>query len=367
MFATKLNNPDVFENLTISLLDFSRESDMVDLSTNFYYQGIITDRCRNEIPGYPVAKEIKDISIFQKTIYNKFNHQDNCQFFVRPYFEGFVVRLYNVEGYWIMSTNKCIDAFSSRYQQDISDMSFGDMFVDILKNQLNIQSLTAFIGDYQLKSSNCYFFLVGHPALYKTIKTPYIYQLYSTVYKDNILIESENIIDFPHIQSVVYTCLNTNIINNQNQGLVLEGMNERFVWFSPKYRLQRIINSHKYKLSLLLDLNDNIEYKQLYCQLYPESIDLFTEIEDIKILFCKEAHCLYVIRHIKKNFIQTNNKSLHYFVSDKSNENNLFANYIKYRQNIYLDDVIHIFNSYNRESKFLFLKSYVDSNFTLLQ
>jgi hypothetical protein len=363
MFATKASNPEVLNNLKISLLDFSRESDMVDISTKFFYQGIIVNRLNNEIPGYPVAKEVKNISQFQQIIYDKFNYRENFQFFVRPYLEGFVVRLYCVDNFWIMSTNKCIDAFSSTYN---SDLTFGDIFIEILKSNFNIQSMNEFISNYQLKKSNCYFFIVGHPSIYKTIDKSYIYQLYSTKYIDNVLTEGENINDFPHIQSLVYPSINQHIIDTENKGLVIEGMNERYVWFSPKYTLQRIINSHKNKLSLLLELNENQDLKQLYCQLYPESIELFQEIEGVKMLFCKEAHSLYVIRHIRKNFIQTNNKTLHYFVSDKSNDNNLFANYIKNRQNMYIDDIVHIYNTYSRESKFLFLRPYISSKSILL-
>jgi len=344
---------------------------MCDLETEFYYQGAITtidDDCVAE--GYSVAKEIDELPKFQQVICDSFG----SGLILRPYLEGFVVRIYYFEDNWFISTNKCLDAYTSNYN---SEKSFGDMFEEILKSyierdyvendiELDIEkglNLTdEFLGN--LDKECCYFILVGHPELKTTIKinSPYMYLLYATKYIDGCLNIINNIPFIPSIHNISCSSMNKTSIENENKGFVLETYNRRYVWFKPSFKYIRKRNSHKSMASFILDLMDDKKQCQEYFEIYPEHQKYLQEINDAKVEFCKEAHQLYITRHIRKTFIETSNKSLHYFVSDKANENNLFAIYLQKRQRMFLDDIIRIFDEYPRTSKFIFLRSFLETN-----
>lgn len=363
--VSNLNKSQILNQLQIQNLEV--DTSMCDIQSPFHYQGVIIDNVESGVciaPGFPVAKEIDDITTFQKIITEMFGKG----MLLRPYLEGFVVRIYNYENNWFMSTNKCLDAYTSNYN---SDKTFGEMFEEVLKCYFdkedielgyNLQTIDDFISN--LDKSYCYFFLVGHPELKVThkIENPYLYLLYATSSVDGEIITLKTIPNIPSIYEVACPFINSQMINKESKGFVLESSNKRYVWFSPTFKYIRKRNSHKYLGSFLLELNENPQQCVEYYKMFPEHSKYQDMINEAIDSFCKDAHKLYVTRHIKKSFIETSNKSLHYFVSDRSNQNNLFGIYLKTRQNMYLEDILKIFTQYPRTSKFIFLRSYLSND-----
>jgi len=369
-----IKSSKVFNDLTIDVLNVNKE--MCDIKTPNVLQGTISDKFSEQkiVDGYVVAKEVDTIGVFQEKIIEKFGQN----FILRPYIDGFVVRIFNYNDTWIMSSNKCLDAYTSSYH---SSMSFGEMFEDALSNLnttvkskcsdefdlLSMPEFEQFLSYttdmenlvYQFNKDYIYYFIVEHPNTNPSITRPYLYLLFVKSKLTHQCVDSSHI-NVPHISKISLPLMNSQVIANENKGFVLENCNERIVWFKPEYKVVRNRSNHKYLGSYLLHLNEHPDEKALYLQQFPEHIKYFNQIDDAIFEFCKEAHELYVIRHIQKQFTNTDNKSLHFFVSDKSNSNNLFAIYIKQRQRMFIDDVIEIFNTYyQRESKFVFLRKYL--------
>jgi len=362
--VSNISQSNILNQLQIQNLEV--DSSMCQIQLPFHYQGIIIDNVESGIciaPGYPVAKEVDDIQSFQSIITEMFGKG----LLLRPYLEGFVVRIYNYDNHWFMSTNKCLDAYNSNYN---SDKTFGQMFEEVLEGYFdnedielgyNLHSIDDFIGN--LDKTYCYFFLVGHTEFKVTdkIEKPYLYLLYATSNVDGQITTSKTIPNIPSILEVACPYLNQHIIEKETKGFVLETANKRYVWFAPSFKLIRKRNSHKFLGSFLLELNENPQQCAEYYKMFPEHLKYQDMINEAITNFCKDAHKLYVTRHIKKSFIETSNKSLHYFVSDRSNQNNLFGIYLKTRQNMFLEDVMKIFHQYPRTSKFIFLRSYLST------
>lgn len=375
MFAN-LKASKVLEELYIDVINVEKE--MCDISTPTVYQGTIYDKFTEDkiVEGYVVAKEVDTIAKFQEQIIKNFGNS----FVLRPYIDGFVVRVYHYNNHWFMSTNKCLDAYTSNYS---SSMTFGEMFEDTLtklnsKSSVNsthefdllsmpefeqFTSYTTIVEDLipQFNQDYIYYFIVEHPEHNSSVENPNMYLLFAKCKTTHQLVNSTDI-NVPHISKISLPSLNSKVIANEKKGFVLENHNERIVWFKPEFKVVRNATNHKYLGSYLLYLTENPAEMELYIQQNPDHTKYFEQIQDAIVEFCKEAHELYVIRHIQKTFTNTDNKSLHFFVSDKSNDNNLFAIYIRERKRMFLADVIGVFNKYyKRESKFIFLRKYLST------
>ena len=79
------------------------------------------------------------------------NNLDNNQLFIEYSIEGSLIRLYNYDDKWILSTKRCIDASKSKW---LSNKNFVELFYECLGN-INF--------DQAIDPKYCYSFIISHP------------------------------------------------------------------------------------------------------------------------------------------------------------------------------------------------------------
>lgn len=353
----------------------------LDKETDFVYQGdIYKDNSRNElfVKGVPVCKEVKTFDELSKLYLNEelktLNNTFKNKYRVRQFLDGTMLRVYYDfdMNEWKLSTNRCLNAFVSKW----SNMySFGDYFRQLLMKKVNFDEsmnieLSKILDDYLLLNNQyIYYFLIGSKDMkvVEPIEEDYIYLLYVLERKkdDHLNYNYFNVVDvivpyISYVPSIDYDFETKDLcLNELKRGLLIENENKRYVWFFEDYQTKRKQHGRNKYLGLTLIelLNKNDIYKDEYFLLNPEHKEYCKDIYNAKLMFCSEAHLIYKKRYIQKQFIKVS-AEIHYFVKK------LYEKYItvfkktKINKPTLLKDVIDFYdNDFNKYSKFIFIRS----------
>ena len=246
----------------------------------------------------------KDLIEDRLSLFDSFNFYES--------FEGSVLRLFYFSDKWFLSTNKKIDAFTSKWS---SRYSFGELFINALQHELLINkdfknsfklndnilvdfqnSLDKNKKDNRIvcdspKDSESFLFHIATVEHYKYID----YDLKLCKPKKLDIKNSQDLFDY----------VDKNVDYKYSQGILCSSSNNLDHF--------KILNSHYKKMSVVRGNVPNINFRYFqirhdedmvkkYRELYPNYNMFFEESENILDLISKNIYNAYVNRFIKKNY-----------------------------------------------------------------
>lgn len=240
---------------------------------------------------YSTSKEVFDNLIEYSKVY--------------PSYEGSVLRLFNWNNEWFLSTHKKINAFNSRWG---SSKSFGDMFLE----QLGISDLQD-VNKLELNKSKVYTFLLRTNmenrivCLYDDLKLFYIGSFdrqRDFVYENDTFPRVDNIPDIKYAvntyeQMVEYI---TKSDEYKEQGVVLVTQNGRSVKFlNTKYTelFQLRHNETNIIKAYIMNLQEGTH--EQFLNLYEEHIEKFRHFDRAFSNIVFNIYRNYISRYIKNN------------------------------------------------------------------
>jgi len=342
---------------TISSLNIDTKTITIDnlkKDTEFVIQGnILNENKELVIKGIPVCKELSSFDELRE-IYEKDIHK----YRFRKFMDGTMIRVYNYQDKWYVSTNRCLEAKQSKWG---SNKSFGDYFYELLTKLYHKEE--TFENEEELfnkwfNKNFTYYFLIGSKEMnvVENIEEDYIYLL-SVLDKEFKEVDNWDFI-YKFVPELKKEDMNNdNLLKEENRGFMIYNTNERYVYFVNNYQEKRNkFGNEKYLGLRLIDLIWDKEKHLLeqYLDKYPEHKRFVGDIKNTAKLFCKEAHILYKRRYIQKQFIQSS-PELHYFVKK------MYENYLNDIKNglskpTLLKDIEDKFYEYSKYSKFVFLR-----------
>jgi hypothetical protein len=255
--------------------------------------GIILDKNNFKIVCYTFNKLSDEIDI------PEYLNKDNL--YIENAIEGTLVRYFNYNEKWILSTKKCIDASKSRW---VSTKTFHELFEDCLFVK-NIENIT------NLNPNYCYSFIITHPDNNIVVKytEPVLYHISTRdmvtmseievnidiVKSIRTLIPKDNIKDI--IQNVMITrqlCYEGVIFIDSNYN--------RWKFKSPYFnRAREIWGNTNNRLFRYIELRKDVNLLDEYLMYFPNDQSIFSNYEyRIKIL-CSQILSIYTGKHILKD------------------------------------------------------------------
>jgi hypothetical protein len=368
----------------------------LDKDTEFVYQGhIFNNSNRDEllVKGVPVCKEVKSFSELSQLYLDEPKVEQENQTFknkfrVREFLDGTMLRVYYDKelNEWKLSTNRCLDAFMSKW----SNMySFGEYFKKLLVKKLKLDGSSQYMSEnmnidlskifdeyLSLNNDFIYYFLIGSTDMkvVEPIDEDYIYLLYvlegpceSIPTTNNFNVVDVIVPYISYVPCIDYDFATMDLcLSDIKRGLLIENDNKRYVWFVEEYQKKRKqYGRNKYLGLTLIELMDKHKYNSHnyladeYFVLNPDHKDYCKDIEKAKLMFCRSAHSTYKKRYIQKQIVKVK-PELHFFVKK------LYEKYItqlketKTKSPTLLKDVIEFYdNHFNKYSKFIFIRSYL--------
>lgn len=275
-------------------------------SENIIHRGLVYFNDIFISQSLPYTIETFNVIEFKKCV-EKYNISD---LFFFPSYEGTLLRMFNFEQKWYLTTNRCFNANRSRWG---SDKSFGFMFDEALLN-FGFNNRSSF--ESTLDDSKQYFFLLCSTDKNRIVcnffKKQHIFHI-GTVINDTINFDIEIGIErpsqlkfetFDEIQKFVNEC-----DPFKNQGLIC---------FVPDGRQIKIFNTEYRKLCNVRNNEPSIKFRYLQIRnnqeqidslkaLYPEMIIEFDKYEKILDNISHIYYKAYVNRYIYHNFIDLPN------------------------------------------------------------
>ena len=248
---------------------------------------------------------------------------DQCTFYDSH--EGSVIRMFNYDGKWFLSTNRKLNAFSSKWS---SRTSFGSAFQEALEYEYTHNTGLREIMTYNEGTDNIiekfqdildkkkqYMFLLLNNDENRIVcdppSRPTFFHVGTFVNSQLIMDDDEEDIKIP--KPLKHTFANIDelfdYVNNRVNYMFLQGV----IVFTPGNKQYKIFNSdYKYLYNVRgNELSINFRYLQIRMDkqlnedirfLYPKSVDKFEDYENYLYLIAKNIHSLYIERFIKKNY-----------------------------------------------------------------
>lgn len=331
------SNPSNQVNPNLFIQNFY-DSKNLELSTPFVVQGNILDENQQIIcKGLPISKEL----LSWENIVEKYQEQ---KYFIRPFYEGSLLRVFHYSDKWNIATSRKLDAFQSKWG---SLTSFGELFQNFLKKEY-MMSLEDFFNS--LKTEFVYYFLFTsesvfyiHPSSSSSLK------LFFILNKNGERVTSEK--EFvPYIEYLSFDSIHQKYLNNELLGVVLENESERYTLFSQNYeKRKKLYGTKKYLAQRILELLENNAERTEYTQYFPEAKKYFQMVEFELRYFCKKVHKTYMQRYIQKNFVEVE-PAVNHFVKL------LHANYKESKKVTNYQHVLDTFKSLSVDSKFCYIR-----------
>ena len=300
---------------------FSYEQD-VDLrnaeNTEFVHQcrGVIFHNDEIVMKSFPKTVEYscKDIATIKKTLEDIFGE---CTFFRSE--EGTLIRVFNFNGKWYISTHRKLDAFKSKWA---SKDSFGELFEKAVgyefdSNEEFNKALSDISGETVfdkfknfLDVQKQYMFLLRNTTDNRIVclapKNPTIYHVGTFIngmvdLNDNIFVTKPRKVNFLDVDDLCFYA-DTEIDYNHYQGVIV---------FAPNNKQYKIINNDYQELFNIRGNEPSIKFRYLQVRmikrqldglyfLYPEMSGKFDEYENILFRISGKIHNAYMQRFIKK-------------------------------------------------------------------
>jgi len=284
-------------------------------------QGIISIDGKFITPGIPVPKEMM---IYDDEV----NNINLKNYIIMPALEGTLIRVFNYNEKWIISTNKKLNAFDSYWG---SSKSFGKIFLEKI-NETDPEIFSI------LDKDKIYIFFLKTDKTNKIVcnqteeESITIFGTYEKMNSDlpivkipNILYDDTKIMEFEKIYDI-HMYVNSSVENNiTRQGLILFSKDESnphvIKILDPKYKFLFDIRDnnpsiHSRLIELLLSSN-NFYLNKFADIIYPERKKEFELIDEKFAKMIKYISLTYVQRHIKCDpYVWISPPILHYFVED---------------------------------------------------
>jgi len=286
-------------------------------------------------------------------------------------FEGTIVRLFEVDNKWFLSTHRKINAFKSRWSEEIT---FGDLFLKALHRtgKVNVDELNPI-----LNRNYVYTFLIRNTIKNRLVcdpcgnsENPVIYYTgsfnrtdnFSFVWDDNFKIfERPEKLSFSSKDDIIAYVSKSNY--KKNSGVIVYHTNPK----TNKIQPIKITNpEYKYYASLRgNEPNIILRYIKMrghpfyidFIELYKEHEDKFTNIEKLFYKSINNITIAYVNRYIKKQYVEL--PQCEFYIMKKCHQWHLQD---KTHNKINIDRVREIFDNYDPYILYRIYKLYDNYN-----
>ena len=284
----------------------------------------VVKRCRGLVfhgdelvlQGFPFNPEFNDSEVDK--ILEALGDFKECRFFDAH--EGAVIRVFNFNGKWFVSTHRKIDAFTSKWS---SPESFGEIFLTSLEAEVeNNDKLRNYLPNGEnllqrffstLNPDRQYMFLIRNTKDNRIVclapQRPTLYHVGTFV--DGELDLDDNV-GVPHPKE--HRFLNVDELARYASGVDMKEM-QGVVAFLPGNNQVKVLNE-RYQYYFHLRGNEaSVKYRYLHVrmskrqsrdfhELYPEHTKIFEEYEDIIYEIARNLHRAYVNRFINHHYVR---------------------------------------------------------------
>ena len=269
--------------------------------------------------------------------------------------EGTLIRVFNHNDKWYITTNRKLDAFTSYWS---SQESFGKIFVNALftiyPNNINM-ILETFLNN--LQKEKIYFFLLkstNENRIVCNVTPPYVY--YIGHYKkdeQNILnYQEDELVEFPRIEKInditsteeLYDYVENKTNPFEYQGLIMfhKTQNTQLKILNKEYlSYWKLRNNNPNLYVRYLELRQSEDLEK-FIQLYPKFVVISDRIENHIIEITKKIYDAYIDRFIKKKYISL--PKYEYLILRKAHEWHVQN---RTQNKIYRNKILNIINSEN--------------------
>jgi hypothetical protein len=280
-------------------------------------RGVVFDKEKLVMQAFPYTIEytVKDSVLLKSSLDPIFK---DCRFYDSH--EGALIRMFNYNNKWFVSTHRKLNAFNSKWG---SKESFGSSFNNALEYEYSHNSdLQKAIpsGDESimerfqstLDTSKQYMFLVRHCAEHRIVcnypENPTMYHVGTFVKRKLVMTECCNI---PHPKE--YTFSNQDELNDHVSNIDIRDL-QGIICFSPNNKQIKVVNDTYQDFFLARGNEPSIKFRYLQIRLdyrlndmlhklYPHMISTFNDIENNIYDISKNIYTSYVQRFIKKQFV----------------------------------------------------------------
>jgi hypothetical protein len=275
----------------------------------------------SHIPEY---NENDDITKILSTI--PYDAKNPSKMFYFPSEEGTMIRVFNFETKWYVSTHRRLDAFKSKW---CGKESYGDIFKRSLEF-LGINDLDAFLET--LDKTKVYFFFVRNTHENRIVcnapQNPMLYYIGSLDYngKFNLVYtfrganeakDSSLLGKVPRLESIMFKSYGQVFkYVRETDPLVRQGLiiiredGKQVKILNSKYQLYSQVRGNEASIKFrYLNVRTNPVYSRMLAELYPEFIPSFTLYENTIYKVAKNIHTTYMERFIKKQHVVTDKLS----------------------------------------------------------
>lgn len=281
-------------------------------------RGILVSDNKIVLQTYPYSEEY---TTEDKEIESLSNENFNELKFVEAH-EGSIIRVYNYNNKWYISTHKKIDSFRSKWS---SKTSFGQQFLDALSvaiknsnelsSQITFDSETKFESQFfdTLDTSKCYCFLVRNTNENRIVSKPYAEPTlfhtgtfnmsdFSHDFETTCGINQPKELTFENFEQLKEHVENINI--DELQGVIVYKGEKHIKITSPEYARMFEIRGNEPSIKFrYLQLRLDKEKTDTLYSLYPKFTDTFEEYENTIYKICQNIYESYVKRYIHKQYV----------------------------------------------------------------
>ena len=321
-------------------------------------RGVVYNEENIVMNAFPYTIEYNDEEkeIINEKLGNIFNE---CVFF--DSYEGSLIRMFNFNGKWFISTHRKLDAFNSRWS---SSESFGLISTKTLITEYNKNSnFREFIGEVKpeesileifkslLNPSYQYMFLVLNTSENRIVclapDNPTLYHVGTFI--EGCLKFDENV-GIPYTDRKVFTSID-DVIDFVRMDVNIQYL-QGVICFAPNNIQYKIINKTYQDLFKIrgnepslkfryLQIRMNKEHNKSLYDLYPEKVNMFDECENSIYDLSVKIYSLYVKKYIKKENLQQISKDEFNIIS----ECHAWYKNNNYKSSVFLNKVIEIINT----------------------
>ncbi len=288
-YKLKIKESDLYPNLY--LICQTEESDN---SIPFVREcnGIILEKNTNKIVCYSFEK-CEDM----ENINPKININE-ARFDIA--IDGVLIRVYNYNGIWMISTKKCIDAKKARW---LTTKSFHEMFEEVFPTE-KIANMDV---------NDCYTFILCHPENNMVVKyeTPRLYHIATRnmvtfqEYEKDIGIEQSPKQNIVNGDVSVLNQLMTQPNLNYEGYIIVDSSYKRQKFSSPYYKRAREVwgntNNRFYRYCEIRKEGPTL--MEEYIKYFPQDVNDFSKYENKIIDFGKKVFETYQDRHVRRKQI----------------------------------------------------------------
>lgn len=218
--------------------------------------------------------------------------------------EGTLLRVFNINGKWFLSTHRKLDAYRSRWA---SRFSFGELFETVISRKF--ESLNAFYNTLDVSKQYVFLLLntqdskiVCDPPVLPTVLHIGTYTNHVFDLDDNINLDKPKELFFTSVEELI------DFVNNCNwhkiQGVMAFG-DQPFKVVHPEYKkLAELRGREKSVLYRYLQIRLDEENVSKFIQMYPEYSEKFQEYEHILHEISTYIHYSYIGRYVNKKFVR---------------------------------------------------------------